>query len=73
MPQVYFSTKTFSGQPVDISRSSLHHAKLMYETQNLLKMNLTAKEKQAAYKLLTRPDQIKFSKILETQKIKQTA
>lgn len=73
MPQVYFSTKTFSGQPVDISRSSLRHSKLMYETQNLLKMNLTAKEKQAAYKLLTRPEQIKFSKILETQKIKQTA
>ena len=73
MPQVYFDVNTFSGKPVNISRSSLHHSRLMYETQNLLKMNLSAKEKQAAYRLIRKTEQIEFPKIEDSKQIKQTA
>lgn len=52
MPQVFFDCESFKGKPVNISRASLHHSRLFYETQNILKMNLSSVEKEQAYKLL---------------------
>ena len=52
MPQVFFDCNHFEGRPVNISRASLHHSRLFYETQNILKMNLSSQEKEQAYKLL---------------------
>lgn len=73
MPQVYFDLKTFSGKPVNISRSSLRHSQLMYETQNLMKMNLSVKEKEAAYRMMRRSEQIAFPKIEDSKQIKKIA
>ena len=73
MPQVYFDLKTFTSKPVNISRSSLRHSKLMYETQNLMKMNLSVKEKEAAYRMMRRAEQIAFPKIEDSKQIKKIA
>ena len=53
MPQLYFSTKTFSGAVVRTDGEARRHARLMHETRNICRMNtLSVEEKQAAYKLL---------------------
>ena len=52
MPQLYFDMNTFKSRQVDTSKASLNHSRLLYETQNILKMNLSAKEVEQAFKLL---------------------